>query len=195
MCQAVCLATLRNPSRVKTQHLVIEPSDDDPQGLLVARILCQTGKFVPVRLTNISEKELMIPAKIVVAKAFETDIEKSSKNGGQSVRKISTSDANEILKQLNLSDIETSDGLRLRNLVKEFIDIFKAPEQKLTCTSDVTHRIITEEVPPICKRPYRVPFQRQEVMKKEIQTLLNHRRKPISMEFSGYFGGKEKAPR
>jgi len=170
----VCEAALRGSSRVKAQHVVLEQCEDAPHGLLVARILCKSDNRVPVRLTNVADKEILVQRNTTVALAYEADVEeKPTRVTSNTIRSVTQEDSDEILKELSLKSPKTDAEIKLKNLVLEYIDIFRAPSQKLTCTSQVTHRIITDNVSPICKRPYRVPFHRQAVLKKEIQKLLD----------------------
>ena len=172
--EVICEAVLKGTSRVKAQNIVLEQCEDVPQGLLVARVLCRKNNRVPVRLANVTEKELLVQRKMLLATAFEAETENKKKGGKNNfIRTVSLADSNEILKQLDLEKPSSEAAVQLKNLVLEYIDIFRAPNQKLTCTSRVTHRIITEDVPPIVKRPYRVPFHRQEIMRREIQKLLD----------------------
>ena len=117
---------------------------------------------------------MLVRKKSVISKAYEADVEitKPVKSNG-AIRNINTKSAKEILKTMSLDNPKDECHRKLRDLVTEFIDIFKDPEQKLSCTSQVVHRIITEDVPPILKRPYRVPYHRQEVMKQEVKKLLD----------------------
>lgn len=42
------------------------------------------------------------------------------------------------------------------------------PGVKLGCTSRIKHQIITSEVHPIAKAPYRVPFSQKEILQTQI---------------------------
>lgn len=46
----------------------------------------------------------------------------------------------------------------------------------LTSANFTKHRIITENVPPIAKRPYKIPFHQREIVRKEIDGLLDEGR-------------------
>ena len=170
--QVVCMANLQGNSRVKAQHMVLEPSDDIPQGLFLSRSLCKRDKTIPIRLMNITDKPLLIQRKRVIANAYEAEVSIKPECMSTTIRKISVEDTKSILEQLQLVNDLSTDEEKLKKLILEYIDIFRSPNQKLTCTSKLTHRIITEDVPPICKRPYKVPYQRQELLKKEISKLL-----------------------
>ena len=54
-CITVCPASVQGVTKVTTNHLVLEPSEDIPTGLLVARVLCKTGSTVTVRLIKLRE--------------------------------------------------------------------------------------------------------------------------------------------
>ena len=88
---------------------------------------------------------------------------------------VSLKDSEDILKQLNLDKSDTMEKQMLKELILEFIDVFKFPNQSLTCTTEVTHRIITKNVPAILKRPYRVPYHGKEILRNEINKLLEDR--------------------
>lgn len=63
---------------------------------------------------------------------------------------------------------------RISELFGEFKHIFKDLDEELTCTSRVKHRIITENLPSIVKRPYKVPFTKREVLNKETEKMLEN---------------------
>ena len=48
--QVVCMANFQGNSQVKAEHLVIEPSDDIPQGLLLSRSLCKRNHAISIRV-------------------------------------------------------------------------------------------------------------------------------------------------
>ena len=174
MCQAVCMANLKKVSKIETEHVVLEADEDLPSGILVAKVLCKTNGQVPVRINNITNNEIILPAKMKIAQAFEVEIEApSNEKNTRYIMAINKTDSEEVLTELNLNQPVNENEIRLKNLILESIDIFMSPNQKLTCTTQISHKIITEDVPPICKRPYRVPYHRQEILKKEIQKLLD----------------------
>jgi len=173
MTHVVCAARLTKLTRDLSPYVVLEPSDKAPKGLLIAGILCRTGCTVPIRMTNILESEMVIFRKTEVARVCETEQIENITGKGHLVRQVNKKESEEILRLLKLQNPISTEEILLRDLVIEYIDIFKSPDQKLSCTSNVMHRIITEEIPPILKRPYRVPFHRQEIFKKEVQKLLD----------------------
>ena len=58
--------------------------------------------------------------------------------------------------------------------MKEFADLFAKDITQLGKTNLVTHRIYTEDVPPISSRPYMVPLTEQTFINEEIQRMLEN---------------------
>ena len=61
--QVVCMANFQGKSQVKAEHLVIEPSDDIPQGLFLSRSLCKRNDAIPIRIMNITTEPLILQRK------------------------------------------------------------------------------------------------------------------------------------
>jgi len=60
----------------------------------------------------------------------------------------------------------------LLNLCRNFSDIFHLEGDKLTCTDEVYHEIITSAAAqPINERPYRLPFKHKQEIDKQVQKL------------------------
>lgn len=57
------------------------------------------------------------------------------------------------------------------NLISQYQDVFDWNNDSLGCTPLITHRIITEDVPPIRCRPYRMSPVEIDSLKKEIEKL------------------------
>lgn len=83
-------------------------------------------------------------------------------------------EGNEFLQQVGLPVNNPQARARISELIMEFKDISKDPDKKLTCTSRVKHRIITKNVPPIVKPPYKVPFTKRDALNKEIEKMLEN---------------------
>src|SRR5207237_2506716 len=65
--------------------------------------------------------------------------------------------------------LTTDQGLIFRQLLKKFADLFAKDITQLGRTDLVTHKIYTEDVPPISSRPYSVPITEQTVINEEVQ--------------------------
>jgi hypothetical protein len=65
-------------------------------------------------------------------------------------------------------------GQQFRQLLEEFADLFATDITELGRTNLVTHRIYTEDVPPIRSRPYSIPPSEQEFIKEELQRMMDN---------------------
>jgi hypothetical protein len=66
-------------------------------------------------------------------------------------------------------------GSQFRKLLLEFADLFAKDITQLGRTDIVTHKIYTEDVPPISSRPYMVPLTEQKFINEEIQKMLDNK--------------------
>ena len=76
---------------------------------------------------------------------------------------------------LNIGPLTEEKGKRFRQLLEEFADLFASDINELGRTNLVTHRIYTEDVPPINSRPYSIPPSEQTFVKEEIQRMLDNK--------------------
>ena len=76
---------------------------------------------------------------------------------------------------LNIGPLTEEKGKRFRQLLEEFADLFASNINELGRTNLVTHRIYTEDVPPINSRPYSIPPSEQTFVKEEIQRMLDNK--------------------
>ncbi|CAG8740534.1 6669_t:CDS:1, partial [Ambispora leptoticha] len=66
-----------------------------------------------------------------------------------------------------IGSLTPSQGAQFRQLLLEFADLFAKDITQLKRTNLVTHRIYTEDVPPISSRPYMVPLAEQKFINEE----------------------------
>ena len=76
---------------------------------------------------------------------------------------------------LNTDPFATNQGLKFRHLLEKFADIFATDINELERTNLVSHRIFTEDVPPIRSRPYSIPPSEQTFIKEKIQRMMKHK--------------------
>ena len=76
---------------------------------------------------------------------------------------------------LNTGPLAADQGLKFRHLLEKFADIFATDINELGRTDLVSHRIFTEDVPPIRSRPYSIPPSEQTFIKEEIQRMMKHK--------------------
>ena len=79
------------------------------------------------------------------------------------------------LSTLNIGPLTAEQGEKFSRLLAEFIDLFAKDITELGRTDLVTHKIYTEDVPPIRSRPYSVAPTEQTFIKDEIQRMLDNR--------------------
>ncbi|CAG8725128.1 4688_t:CDS:1, partial [Ambispora leptoticha] len=63
----------------------------------------------------------------------------------------------------------SSQGAQFHQLLLEFADLFAKDVTQFGRTNLVTHRIYTEDVPPISSQPYMVPLAKQKFINEEVQ--------------------------
>lgn len=162
--EAICLAIREN---VELRSVImIEPTAIQMDGILAARIVT-TGrkKKVMVKLMNVSNSEVIVSAKTIigyehVVQPFQPDI-------------ITHLQEINIEATFKIHHLKQTDQIRMKDLITEYQDIFMYEGCTLGCTSKVTHQIITENVHPIARPPYRVPVTQRDILRNEIDALLD----------------------
>ena len=86
--QVECMANFQGKSQVKAERLVIEPSDDIPQGLFLSRSLCKRNDAIPIRIINITTEPLILQRNRVIANAYEAEVMTKPGLISKSTRKI-----------------------------------------------------------------------------------------------------------
>ena len=71
--------------------------------------------------------------------------------------------------------LTTHQGAQFRQLLLEFADLFAKDMTQLGKTDLVTHRIFTDNVPPVSSRPYMVPLTEQTFINEEVQRMLDNK--------------------
>ena len=74
-----------------------------------------------------------------------------------------------------IGPLNSTQGAQFQQLLLEFKDLFGKDLNQLGRTNLVTHRIYTEDVPPISSRPYMVPLTEQKFINEEVQRMLNNK--------------------
>ena len=74
-----------------------------------------------------------------------------------------------------IGTLAPNQGSQFRKLLLEFADLFAKDIIQLGKTDIVTHKIYTEDVPPISSRPYMVPLSEQQFINEEIQRMLDNK--------------------
>ena len=74
-----------------------------------------------------------------------------------------------------IGPLNSTQGAQFQQLLLEFKDLFGKDLNQLGRTNLVTHRIYTEDVPPISSRPYMVPLTEQKFINEEVQRMLDNK--------------------
>ncbi|XP_044261171.1 uncharacterized protein LOC123009114 [Tribolium madens] len=173
-CRAICIGKMEKP--INAEVILIDAYQHQHNGMLTARTLNENQETVIAQVLNLTNQPIKLQKEEIIGRAYAVETLPSLIENENQIRNIQV-DAAEIEKLLQTLTYPREDMemcKEFEELIKEYHDIFRAPDQRLTCTTEVKHRIITEPVPPISKRPYRVPYHRKHILDKEIQTLLNN---------------------
>ncbi|EFA11897.2 Retrovirus-related Pol polyprotein from transposon 17.6-like Protein [Tribolium castaneum] len=175
--RALCVGLLDKP--LESDVIIIEPHEKQTHKILTARALIRNRKEINVQLLNPNHAPIIIQKGEVIGLAYTVEETLSEEKEEVITRKLTVDSAEveELLKTLNYPRHDTNLWRqKFEELIAEYYDIFRVPDQRLTSTTEVKHRIITEDVPPIAKRPYRVRTvqSRKDILDKEIQNLLDN---------------------
>lgn len=76
------------------------------------------------------------------------------------------------LENLRMKHLNNEERDALINVCSEYRDVFYTPDQNMTFTSDIKHRIETTDDIPIYTKSYRYPFVHKEEVTKQINEML-----------------------
>lgn len=155
----------------------MEPIDMPNTGIIIARSVIRNnnGCTCPIRVMNVTMAEVVLPAQMIIGHEHPVIIDE------QVVNIIDHTDVNALIEEecgLNSFPEATFQHLQptakkeVKSLLQQFKDIFKTKGSSIGCTAKVKHRIITQDVHPIAKAPYRVAHSQKEILNKEIEGLL-----------------------
>lgn len=86
------------------------------------------------------------------------------------IGKVETSENEKPL--IDISHLTTEEASQLLKLTNQYRDVFRKPNQYLTCTDTVKHEIPTEaDQPPINQRPYRLPEAQKNIVEEHIEEM------------------------
>jgi len=155
-------AAFLNPSG--SRHLTVDsPLQDyvvsDPEGL---------SKFVEIGMTQAEDKLVVEPE--AGASPFASKATKATVDGGEDnsvpehLRKLYNATADELESE--------NDRYLLRQVLRRNADIFATTSTDLGSTNVATHSINTGDSPPIKQAPRRVALHRQQIVKQEVEKML-----------------------
>ncbi|KAK3090501.1 hypothetical protein FSP39_012342 [Pinctada imbricata] len=163
----------------KGMNALIEPTDDvlEKHEIMVARSLIHPKSYeVPIRVLNLTDREIKLHQDTVVAKMGKVSIIDS---GEKSVNFIETNqlplDLPEHLRNMyeeSCSIPEEKEKHKLRDLLLKYQSSFSKSSQDIGQTSLAEHRIDTGNSHPIKQPPRRIPLAKMHEVDKEIKDML-----------------------
>lgn len=170
--EVCCLGDVRNADQAK--NIFIEPCNVGQSGIIIANVLGNNKDSCMLRLANISNQQVVLKANTLVGYAV-TNVEViSSKNRlkGIEVNALDVDHEKPTIDRFPLAHLNGDSKELVEALIAEYEDIFSEGDAVLSSATKVKHAIITDNVTPIAKRPYRVPYHQKEILQKEIDRLL-----------------------
>lgn len=151
--------------------VVCEPLQNGTGHVRMANSVAPNREMVPIRLINASFSEVTIKRNEKIGMASQC-IEETEKRTGI-ISKFDTSNNKWMEEGFEMAHIPEDTRKELTKVIRKYHHIFKDDDEILTSTTQVKHSIIVEpEAQPVCKAPYRIPYQQREVLKEEIDRLL-----------------------
>jgi len=146
-----------------------------------AVVMNRGGKaYMRVVNTNEIDRELVVPTVEL------QEIEQISSNGPitndshskSNVNAISCQTKNERLKRvqnmLRLEHLNCEETKHVTELIHKYSDLFQLPDEELSCTNVIKHRINTTDERPINTKQYRFPPIHKNEIDKQVNDLLNN---------------------
>lgn len=170
-CEVNCMGVIKN--KLKGENVLIETQDIGINGVILARSLAHNDSKCNLRLINVRDEPITLKAKAKVGLAC-TNVKVLEAQCTRTFRHADLKDfhTDQIINQLDLSHLNTDVAYKVRGLIQNYSDIFSNEDEILTSTSKVKHQIVTEQVAPIAKRQYPVPYHQKPILQKEIARLL-----------------------
>ncbi|XP_046399957.1 uncharacterized protein LOC124166472 [Ischnura elegans] len=162
------------PITVEECPIVMEPVEVPIHGVLVSRVLCESRSDgrIPVKLVNLSLKEIVVPASTIVGYIGEGvtitpgEGEPSVEGGSGQTNPMPT----ELLSQLE--PLARESRQMLEEVLVNYRDVFQEEGQELGRTNRVMHRIETGNAAPISRAPYRVPQSQKAALNEQLRDML-----------------------
>lgn len=90
-------------------------------------------------------------------------------------RAIPNERVDKIKQNLRLEHLNREEREHVENLVEKHDDLFHLPNDLLTCTNKIAHKITTTDERPISTKQYRFPPVHKDEINKQINSLLDHK--------------------
>ncbi|CAK1579237.1 unnamed protein product [Parnassius mnemosyne] len=140
--------------------------------LLIANCLVKVKENNRVNITvvNTSEKPAIIHPNLNLNSTVQ--LENTIAFSKPSVYNVSKR-TNEVLKQLRTSHLNSEEKNALLDICSNYSDIFHLPDDQLTCTTAIEHKIKTNTDVPIQTKSYRFPECHKKEVEKQISKMLD----------------------
>ena len=194
---AVIKVSIEMDEAMDGQMFEVKPNfllTDEHPNLVIMPMLHQVTRekqeCIPLTLLNLAEDDAVYlkkgeilghlePCPITIEEIVKEDWSNSEESDGEGSelpleKKFITSPAEvNTHRKVNLQDAQVSAKYReqLRQLCKEFEDIFSKDSTDIGKTSLITMDIDTGDSPPVCQKPYNLPLKHREWVQKELETL------------------------
>lgn len=150
-CEINCVGEIGKVCQ-NADNIWIEPCHVGQSGVMIANTLADSAKETNLRIANVSNEQVIIKANTVVAYAV-ANVEVMGSEPECSKEEINVLKAREPEKfevnEFNLTHLDNHTKEMVIGLIQQYQDIFSEGDAKLSSTTKVKHRIITENVPPI----------------------------------------------
>lgn len=154
------------------EYIINEPIDLGNH-VIAARSLGKNQEQIPIRVINLSWKNVEIKKKQTIARAVACEEEQELEGDIQEIKSFDFSNDNWEEKGFELTHLNKDIREKLGDLLREYQDLFRDDNDKLTSTTKVKHSITLEPgAQPICQAPYRIPYKQREILQQETERLL-----------------------
>ncbi|EFA12771.1 hypothetical protein TcasGA2_TC005014 [Tribolium castaneum] len=137
-CRALCVGLLDEP--LGSDVIIIDPHDRQRHEILTAHALTRNQKEINVQLLNPNHAPIKIQKGEVIGVAYTVEELLSEEKKEVTTRKLTVdfAEVEELLKTLNYLRHDTNLWRqKFEDLMAEYYDIFRVPDQRLTSTTEV----------------------------------------------------------
>lgn len=132
-------------------------------------IVCPSEKKVPVRIMNVNENNAVLKNFApIICKLDEYNAVKLGSADNKSGNRV-----RQLFKEVKLDHLNVEERKEVMNIIVKYADVFHLPEDKLgTCNVYKQGLEIKPGTVPAYTKPYRVPFEQREEVKRQINKMI-----------------------
>lgn len=132
-------------------------------------IVSPINNKVPVRIITVTENAITLKNFTpIIADLHKFNLIKLSETEKHKNKRV-----REVLQEVNLNHLNTEEKREITNIIAKYADVFQLSEDKLgTCNVYKQQIHIKPGAVPSYSKPYRVPFEQREEIKKQISKML-----------------------